>query len=95
MIVVDANLLVYARVATLPQHEAARHWLDRQLNSTTAVGLPWMSLLSFLRLVTNPRIFARADTLSNAWRQVRSGWIAGRSGFRGRRTSIARFWDHF
>ena len=28
MILVDANLLVYAHVASLPQHRLARKWLD-------------------------------------------------------------------
>ena len=27
-----------------------------QLNGSTRVGLPWFSLLAFLRLVTNPRV---------------------------------------
>lgn len=74
MILIDANILVYARVRSVPQHEAARTWLDRQLNGTTAVGLPWVSLLAFLRLVTNPRIFERPDSMSDAWRQV-TAWL--------------------
>lgn len=59
MILLDANLLIYSRVASLPQHEAAREWLDRQLNGTNNVGLPWPSLLGFLRMVTNRRVFER------------------------------------
>ena len=57
MILVDANLLVYAYISSLSQHRPARDWLDSQLNGNTIVGLPWQSLLSFARLVTNPRIF--------------------------------------
>ncbi|MBI2217268.1 MAG: type II toxin-antitoxin system VapC family toxin [Candidatus Rokubacteria bacterium] len=70
MILVDANLLVYARVAELPQHAAARDWLDAQLNGTTQVGLPWQSVTAFLRIVTNPRVFERAATITTAWNQV-------------------------
>lgn len=70
MILVDANLLVYAHVASLPQHSKARAWLDEQLNGPTAVGLPWPSLLGFLRLVTNPRIFQRPEPIVQAWQQV-------------------------
>ena len=57
MILVDANLLVYAHVGSFPQHERARAWLDEQLNRPGPVGLPWPSLLAFLRLVSNPRVF--------------------------------------
>ena len=67
MILVDANLLVYAHVSSLPQHAAAREGLDAQLNGTTQVGLPWASLLSFVRLVTNPRIFERPQSIPKAW----------------------------
>ena len=74
MILVDANLLVYAHVASFPEHDAARTWLDEQLNGTNRVGLPWPSLLAFLRLVTNPRVFERAEPIADAWAQVRA-WL--------------------
>ena len=74
MILVDANLLVYAHAASLPQHEAARTWLDERLNGTAAVGLPWPSLLGFVRLVTNPRIFQRPAPMRLAWEQVED-WL--------------------
>ncbi len=74
MILVDANLLVYAHVASFPQHAAARNWLDEQLNGTNRVGLPWPSLLAFLRLVTNPRVFERAEPIADAWAQVHA-WL--------------------
>lgn len=74
MILIDANLLVYAVNPDLPQHAAARNWLDRQLNGTSRVALPWPSLLAFLRVTTNPRIFAAPATLARAWSQV-SAWL--------------------
>jgi uncharacterized protein len=75
VIVVDANLLVYAYVNSFAQHELARKWLDQQLNGTTSVGLPWVSLVAFLRLVTNPRIFDRPASISDAWTQVEA-WLS-------------------
>ena len=33
------------------------------------------SLLAFLRLVTNPRVFERPEPMADAWRQVRA-WLA-------------------
>lgn len=70
MILVDANVLVYAHVSSFPQHDRARDWLDQQLNGAAPVGLPWASLLAFLRLVTNPRVFERPEPITDAWRQV-------------------------
>ena len=57
MILVDANILLYANISSFPQHERARHWLDAKLSGQTKVGLPWPSLLAFLRVATNARIF--------------------------------------
>lgn len=70
MILVDANLLIYAHVSTFPQHERARNWLDEQMNGVAPVGLPWPSLLAFLRLVTNPRLFENPELITDAWEQV-------------------------
>ena len=75
MILVDANLLVYAHVASFQQHTRARSWLDEQLNGSTLVGLAWPSLLAFLRLVTNPRVFDRPAPTAQAWAQVQA-WLS-------------------
>jgi len=75
LILVDANLLVYARVEDFAQHKAARSWLDERLNGVPAVGLPWPSLMAFVRLVSNPRIFDRPMPSDDAWRQVEE-WLA-------------------
>jgi toxin-antitoxin system PIN domain toxin len=72
---VDANILIYAHVSTFSQHDAARDWLDRQLSGFADVGLPWPSLLAFLRLVTNPRVFERPEPTADAWHQM-SDWLA-------------------
>lgn len=74
MILVDANLLVYAHVRDFEQHEAARSWLDAQFGNAARVGLPWASLLGFLRLVTNPRIFERPEPTASAWQQIEE-WL--------------------
>ena len=74
MILVDANLLIYAHVNTFAQHERARKWLDARLNGVAPVGLPWASILAFLRLTTNARVFEQPESMSEAWRQARS-WL--------------------
>lgn len=75
MILVDANLLVYAYVSGMPQHAAARNWLDARLNAAPRVGLPWETLLAFVRIVANPRIFERPPSVPDAWRQVED-WLS-------------------
>ena len=57
MILVDANLLIYAVNQDLPQHPSARGWWEKTLSSTQSVGIPWVSLLAFLRICTNRRVF--------------------------------------
>jgi uncharacterized protein len=74
VILVDANLLVYAHVESMPQHQAAVSWLDQKLNGTAIVALPWQSLLSFARLVTNPRLFERPLSVATSWQQIES-WL--------------------
>jgi toxin-antitoxin system PIN domain toxin len=74
MILVDANLLIYAHVSSLPQHDAARTWLDARLNERARVGIPWPSLLAFLRIVTNRRVFERPESMAGAWHQV-DAWL--------------------
>ena len=74
MILVDANILVYAHVGSLPQHERARTWLDTALSGSSRVGLPWPSLLGFLRLVTNPRVFQRPESRAGARAHV-AAWL--------------------
>jgi toxin-antitoxin system PIN domain toxin len=70
VILVDANLLVYAHVSSFLQHPKAAAWLDAQLSGSDRVGLPWSSLLGFLRIVTNPRIFEHPEAMGEAWQQV-------------------------
>jgi toxin-antitoxin system PIN domain toxin len=74
LILVDTNLLIYAVNAAAPQHVAARSWLDERLSGAPRVGLPWTSLLAFLRLVTNPRVFQRPLSMADAWKQV-DAWL--------------------
>lgn len=75
MILVDVNLLLYAKIASLEEHEAARAWLEDRLSGVYGVGLPWVSLLGFVRVATNPRIFERPLPMDDAWTQVRE-WLA-------------------
>ena len=74
MILVDANILIYATDPRAERHEEARRWLDGQLSGDTQVGLPWESLLAYIRIVTNPRVFERPQSVTVAWRHVEE-WL--------------------
>ncbi|HQR25477.1 MAG TPA: type II toxin-antitoxin system VapC family toxin [Nocardioides sp.] len=66
MKIVDANVLLYAVNEDTPPHDACRTWLQQALTGTEAVGLPWTSLLAFVRISTNPRVFAHPLTAAEA-----------------------------
>lgn len=66
MILIDANLLLYAVNQDLPQHAAARSWLEGVFSGSDRIGLPWVVMLAFLRLTTNPRLFARPLSVEQA-----------------------------
>jgi uncharacterized protein len=71
LILVDANILIYAFVRDFTEHERSLTWLEAQLLTAPRVAMPWTSLLSFSRLVTNPRVFDPAVPVARAADQVR------------------------
>jgi toxin-antitoxin system PIN domain toxin len=75
VILVDANLLVYAANRAAPEHAVARGWLDSRLGGIVRVGLPWPSILGFVRVVTNPAILRRPVGPAEAWGQIED-WLA-------------------
>ena len=75
MILIDANLLVYAYHPRAREHEASRRWLERVLAGPELVRFGWLSLWAFLRLATNSRVFARPLSAAEANAAV-SSWLA-------------------
>jgi uncharacterized protein len=75
VIAVDANLLLYAKFLDFPQHEAARDWLDHAIAGAPRVALPWPSVLAFMRIATNPRVFGKPLSSEAAWKQAQE-WLA-------------------
>ena len=47
---------------------------DRETSSVTPVGFPWVSVLGFVRLTTNPRIMPRPLPAADAFRVVET-WM--------------------
>lgn len=66
MIVLDANVLIYAFRSELPQHAPVRDWLIRRLTSQV-VGLPLLAEMAFLRLMTKPLGALGAAGWADAW----------------------------
>jgi toxin-antitoxin system PIN domain toxin len=77
LILIDTNLLLFATFKATSEHERARRWLDEQFESSPRIGLPWHSLLGFVRLASNLRIFRNGPSADQSWRVVREWLSAG------------------
>ena len=75
MILIDANLLLYAYHPRAEQHELSRRWLEDTLSSPEFVRFAWVTLWAFLRIGTNPRVFERPLSTSEATVTI-SSWLA-------------------
>jgi toxin-antitoxin system PIN domain toxin len=77
VIVVDLNLLIYAINEDTLQHARARRWWETVVSQDEPVGLPWLVILGFLRLTTNPKVMPRPLTPAQAVAVV-DHWFAQR-----------------
>ena len=75
MIIPDINLLVYAYNERAPEHPAVKEWWEEALSGTEAIGLPWLVILGFVRVLTNRRIFPEPLSVPEATGRARS-WLA-------------------
>ena len=74
MVIVDANVLLYAVDRASTHHEPSLSWLDASLGGTEAVGLAWIALLAFIRIGTNASILPTPMTPDEAIGQVET-WL--------------------
>jgi uncharacterized protein len=74
VVLVDANVLLYAVDRTSAHHDRSRSWLDGSLAGTEAVGLAWIALLAFIRIGTNASILPTPMTTDDATGQVET-WL--------------------
>lgn len=75
MMLVDANILIYAVNQDAPLHNQAKIWWEGVLSGTQVVGIPWVAALAFLRITTNPRIFPQPLAVEQALAYV-DEWLA-------------------
>jgi uncharacterized protein len=71
----DINLLLYATDEASPRHPAARAWVEATLSGSETVALTWTVLLGFVRLGTNPAVFARPLAPTEAF-DLLDEWLA-------------------
>jgi len=57
LIVLDANVLLYAYDASDPRQPRAAAWLEDALGGSADIGLPLTSVLAFIRIATDPRVY--------------------------------------
>jgi toxin-antitoxin system PIN domain toxin len=75
VIIVDANVLLYAYNPSSPHHEQCRSWLESALNGSEQVGFPWQTVLAFVRIATNPHVFTRPLSAMEA-ASIVDEWLA-------------------
>lgn len=75
MIIPDANLLIYAYDATSPFHARARAWWEGVLSGVEPVGIPWIVVLAFVRLMTHPTLSENPMTVAQS-REAVTTWLA-------------------
>jgi hypothetical protein len=78
VILLDANLLIYAYDSEAKEHSRARSWLERKFSNGEGVGLSWITILAFLRIVTSRRYESHPMSTEEA-ASVVTGWIALRN----------------
>ena len=66
MILVDANLLLYAYDADSPHHAASRQWFESELSTGHPVAFALVTLLAFVRIASDARIYDRPMTPTEA-----------------------------
>jgi toxin-antitoxin system PIN domain toxin len=74
VILVDANLLLYAEDSLAEHHDAAMDWWDKQLSGSEPVALCWPVLTAFIRIATNARLHRRPLAIKEAMDRVQS-WL--------------------
>jgi toxin-antitoxin system PIN domain toxin len=75
VILIDANILLYAYDTSSQRFEAARSWLETRLaDQDEPVGFSLLSLLAFLRLSTSRSVFQRPMKVERAL-DIADSWL--------------------
>jgi uncharacterized protein len=74
VIVPDLNLLVYAYNSDAAAHRQARPWWETCLSETRPVGLSWVVILGYLRLMTSRKVLEDPFSTREVAGHIRS-WL--------------------
>lgn len=66
MILLDANVLVYAVDRDAQRHLQVKPWIEELLSGTESIGFPWLSIVGFLRIVSRPGLLKRLLSVDEA-----------------------------
>jgi uncharacterized protein len=75
VIVVDANLLIYAYDTESSSHAKSRAWVEKIFSDVEPVGLAWQTVSAFLRVMTNRKLPGFRLTVEQAVAIVEE-WLA-------------------
>ena len=75
MIVPDINILVHAYNSDSPRHALARAWWEQTLARPRPVGMAWVTVLGFIRIMTHRGILGNPMTVVDVIRRVRA-WLS-------------------
>jgi toxin-antitoxin system PIN domain toxin len=75
VIILDANILLYAYDSTSDLHQKARAWIESVFSGLEPVGIPWQTVSAFVRIMTNTRLPGERFTTEEAVQLV-DDWLA-------------------
>jgi hypothetical protein len=71
MILLDANVLLYAYDSTSPFQRQLSDWLEAQFESDERIGLPWVTIWAFVRVRTSIKGLERPATVEESLTIIR------------------------
>lgn len=74
MIVPDVNLLIYSYNSESRFHQQAKNWWESVVNSDELVGISWIAILGFARLVSNRKVVSSPISLQRAF-EIAELWL--------------------
>jgi uncharacterized protein len=66
VILIDANVLIYAFRRDVDRHEEFRGWLKSAIAEEPVLGVSELVLSTVVRVTTHPRVFAQPSTVGEA-----------------------------
>jgi toxin-antitoxin system PIN domain toxin len=72
VILIDVNVLVYAKRLDFPYHSSFQTWLEEALGSDSMIGISELVLSGVVRILTHPQIFREPTQLEEALEYVDS-----------------------